>query len=315
MNYSRPVSRLIDGMNKPKVIVLLATYNGEKYLREQIDSILAQKDVDIFIKASDDRSTDNTQKIYQEYKQKYSNFDYYINENNKGFARNFLDLYYSIENEEFDYCAFADQDDFWLDNKLIEAIKLINKNQSEKGCFYCSNLRLADENLKEFGMQEGKAALKANKYSFIASNIATGCTTVIDHKFYNQSLKYKPDNVHLHDYWLFLVAIFTANYVYDFNGYILYRQHSNNQIGSNKKFFTKYKWDNFMHPKHSTTTLLKELINGYKNEIDPRDLEIIKMAAFYRDSFKKKCKLLFTRKIKKRTHNFLFKLKVLLNKY
>lgn len=302
-------------MNKPKVLVLLATYNGEKYLREQIDSILAQKDVDIFIKVSDDRSTDSTQKILQEYKEKLPNFDYQINEKNKGFAYNFLDLYFSVKDEEFDYCAFADQDDFWLENKLSKAIELIDKNQSKNGCFYCSNLKLANEKLEEYGIQESKKALKANKYSFIAANIATGCTVVIDNKFYKQSVKYYPKNIHLHDYYLFLIALFTANYVYDFNSYILYRQHTNNQIGSNKKFFTKFKWNNFMHPKHSTTTLLKELLAGYEKDISEEDLKIIKMAAFYKDSHKNKRKLLFTHKIKKWKQNYLFKLKVLLNKY
>jgi len=302
-------------MRKPKVLVLMATYNGEKYLPEQIDSILAQKDVDIFIKVSDDRSTDNTQKILQCYKEKFSNFDYQINEKNKGFAYNFLDLYFSANDFDFDYCAFADQDDFWLENKMIEAIKLIDKNDSEKGCFYCSNLKLADENLKEYGMQEDKSVLRGKKYSFLVANIATGCTTVINRKFYNQSLKYRPEHIALHDYWLFLVAVFTANYVYDFNGYILYRQHSNNQIGSNKKFFTKFKWQHFMHPKYSTTTLLKELIKGYESELDPVDLKYIKTAAFYRDGFGKKMKLLFSHKIRRRKYNFLFKIKVLLNKF
>ena len=298
-----------------KVFILMATYNGEKYLREQIDSLLNQKDIDVFIRVADDRSTDSTPAILEEYKKKYKNFDYYINEKNKGFTYNFLDLYFSIKNEEFDYCAFSDQDDVWLDDKVITGINQIEEKNSPKGCLYCSNLKLVNEKLEEYGMQEDKGILKATRYSFLVSNIATGCTIVIDKKFYDHSVKYYPEGIHLHDYWLFLIAVFTADYIYDFGAHILYRQHGNNQIGSNKKFFTKNKLHNFFHPKHSTTTLLKEMLKGYEKDINEEDLEQIKIAAFYKESHKNKRKLFWSRKIRRRKHNPLFKLKVMLGKY
>ena len=301
-------------MNKPRVLVLMATYNGEKYLREQIDSILTQTDVDVFVKVSDDRSTDNTSKILQEYKEKYSNFDYVINQNNKGFTYNFLDLYFSIKNEKFDYCAFSDQDDFWLPEKLIKAIELIQQYPNEKGTFYCSNLTLVDENLKPFDVQEKKDVNRKQKYRFLASNIATGCTTVVDHKFYEQSIKYYPKDINLHDYWLFLIALFTAEYVYDFKSYIHYRQHTNNQIGSSKKLLTKANMQK-LHKKSKKTYLFKEFLKGYESEIYPQDLKYVKAAANCYDKFGNRFKVFFSHKIRRRKHNFIFKLLVLLGKY
>ena len=298
-------------MNKPKVLVLVATYNGEKYLRTQLDSILNQKDVDIFIKVADDRSTDSTKEIFEEYKQKYSNFDYYINEKNKGFTYNFLDLYFSVKDEQFDYCAFSDQDDYWLDNKGIEAIKKIEENPHPNGTLYCSNLTLVDQDLKPFGMQEKEKILKAKKNSFLISNVATGCTIVVNRRFYDHSTKYYPQNIHLHDYWLFLIASYTAKSVYDFNSYIYYRQHQSNQIGSNKAIFTKAKFKEFFHPKHSKDELPKELLKGFEKDIFEDDLKYVKMVAFYKDSFKNKNRLLFSNKIRARRLDFIYRLRVL----
>lgn len=302
-------------MSLPKVIVLLGSYNGEKYLRVQIDSILAQEGVDVFILASDDRSNDKTIEIFKEYKQKYPNFDYRINEKNKGFGYNFLDAYFSIKNEKFDYCAFADQDDYWLPNKLFTAIKQIEKDDCKNGCFYCSNLKLVDAELKDIGYMEDKSVLNIQKYVYLTTNIATGCTVVVNRRFYDHSIKYYPVGIYRHDYWLFMIAVFTASYIYDFDAYILYRQHGNNQIGSNKSTFTKAKFKAFRHPKYYTSTLVKELFKGFSDDIYKEDLPYVKIAGEYQQSFKKKNKLLFSRKIKKRRHKFLFKIIVLFNRY
>ena len=298
----------------PKVLVMLATYNGEKYLKEQINSILNQKNVDVYIRASDDLSTDNTLNILSEYKNKYSNFDFTINEKNKGFTYNFLDLIY-ISNDEFDYYAFCDQDDVWLDNKLSKAIEKIQLENNKSGILYCSNLKLVDKNLKEYGLQEKKSILNINRYCGLTSNIATGCTCVFDKKLFLKVKKYYPNSIYLHDYWIYLIAQYTGTVVYDYNSYILYRQHENNQIGSNKKFFTKSKISNFFHPKHKTSDLLKKFLFYYEKDIYSNDLKYVKIAANYNKSTINKVKLLFSIKIKRRKYNVLFKIKVLLNKF
>lgn len=300
---------------KPRVLIVMSTYNGERYLREQLNSLLSQKDVEINIRVADDCSTDNTVSILEEYKKKYPNIDFYINKTNKGFTYNFLDLFFSVKNESFDYLAFSDQDDVWLDNKLISAIKMIKDNDKGKGMLYCSNLKNVDRNLNYLSMQEKKDISKSKRYSYLVANIATGCTIVIDRKLYDISIKYYPKDIYLHDYWIFLIGAYLGNFVYDTNAYILYRQHGNNQIGSNKKFFTKNKISNFLKPKHSTTRLLDEFIKGYKDDIDPLDFKYISLAAYYKNSFKNRMKLFFSAKINRRSFKLLFKVKVLLGKY
>ena len=80
----------------PTCLVLMCTYNGERFLREQIDSILAQRGVEVFIKAADDRSSDGTVQILEEYRSRNANFDYYVNSVNKNFTYNFIDLLFSV---------------------------------------------------------------------------------------------------------------------------------------------------------------------------------------------------------------------------
>ena len=300
-----------------KCLVLLGTYNGEKYLREQIDSILAQQDVEVYIKASDDCSTDGTALILEEYKTNFPNFDYSVNKENKNFTYNFLDLFFSEATDEYDYFAFSDQDDFWLPDKLINAINKIElcDNEKQKGVLYCSNLIVADENLNKLGMQEDESIYKCNKNNFIFENIATGCTIVFDKTFKNQALKYYPVNIRLHDYWLFLIAAYTADYIYDFDGYILYRQHSSNQIGSNKKKWTWSNFKKFFKYKGDQSKLAEQLLIGYESEItDEQDLENIRLVRDYKRKFGSKLKLLFKKRFKKRKNNLILKIKILFNK-
>ena len=300
--------------DKKSVLVFMATYNGEKYLETQINSILQQKDVDVYILVSDDKSSDSTSEILERYAQKYDKFKYVINKENKGFTYNFLDCIYSAKNE-YDYYALADQDDYWEEDKLISAINKIEKLGSDRGTLYCSNLTLADENLKPFGMQENKKILKANKFNFIVGNIATGCTIVFDAKLFSKILSYYPQGIYLHDYWLFLIAVFTGDYIYDFNSHILYRQHGSNQIGSNKKIFTRKKISQFFRNSYSQTIILKDLLKGYRDMISEEDIKYLQIAANYKDNFATTLRLVFSRKIRRRLLNFLFKVKVLLRKF
>ena len=123
--------------------ILMATYNGEKYLKEQIESLLNQKNVKISILVRDDCSTDNTQKILEEYQQK-GLLKWYTGEKLKA-AFGFIDL---INNaSEAEYYAFCDQDDVWDNDKLDIAIKKLEKFDSQLPALYYCGQRLVDENL------------------------------------------------------------------------------------------------------------------------------------------------------------------------
>ena len=111
---------------KPRVQVFLSSYNGEKYIEEQIDSVLQQKGVEVRILVRDDGSNDKTVDIL-EMLYKKGKINFYKGEN-IGYAKSFLNLL--THDNKADYYAFCDQDDFWLSNKLIEGIKKININKN-----------------------------------------------------------------------------------------------------------------------------------------------------------------------------------------
>jgi len=298
----------------PKVLVLLATYNGEKYLKPQLDSILEQKCIDVYIKIADDKSTDNTISIIKEYQKKYKNIIYSINNKTKGFTNNFIDLIFDCS-KDYDYYAISDQDDVWLENKIINGIDKIKNIKDKNGCLYCSNLTEVNEKLEIIKTNVYSKNVGVNKLSFLVNNIATGSTIIFNNKFLIHVLKHYPENIYLHDYWLLLIAAFTASYYYDNNAYTLYRQHDSNLIGYNNKPSLCKRINDLKARPNKTSRLIQEFIKNFKNDIYPEDLKHVELVANYTNNFKDKLKLLFSRKINRRKYKIIFKIKVLLNKH
>ena len=124
-----------------KVDVLLATYNGEKYLKEQIDSILEQTYSDFRLFISDDGSADDTRKILEEYKNKDSRIQVFFQESNLGVVKNFEFLLKKVESA---YYMFSDQDDIWKAEKIE---KSLNKIENDNCDLVYSDLEVVDEKL------------------------------------------------------------------------------------------------------------------------------------------------------------------------
>ncbi len=298
-------------------LVMLCTYNGEKYLRKQIDSVLAQTAVLTHIKVADDRSSDGTVAILEEYAAAYPDrFSFSVNEENKRFTYNFLDLFHSTGDTDYDYYAFCDQDDVWLPEKLsAAAAKIEEAGDLPHGTLYCSNLTVVNERLEKIGMQEEMEMIRrTSRMTVLFENIATGCTIVMDKKFHDYALTYYPKGIQLHDYWLFLIAVYTANAIYDPEAYILYRQHGGNQIGTNKRKWTLDNIKKFFHVKPKQEYLFRELLLGYGEFISEEDKEKMTLIRDYRHSGAAWLKLLFDPRYHKRNNNLILKLKLLCHK-
>ncbi len=295
--------------SSPKVAVLLSSYNGEKYIAKQIESIFIQKNVDVTLFVSDDCSTDSTLEIVKKLSNKYK-IIYSKNKTNKNFTYNFLDLIYAHLADEFDYFAIADQDDFWLDDKLISGINMLVENNAH---FYCSNLTLVDEKLKN-PLPMNKFKIKHHELShYLLENIATGCTVIFDKDYASILKKHYPKNIYLHDYWLFLVALATSKFVYDNNSHILYRQHGHNQIGGEESLQGYY--NNFTHSKMHRDALFNELLIGYKDVMRKDDIYDIETFLNYKKSIKSKMKIFFCKRFNPPSNCLLRKIKLLFNKY
>lgn len=213
----------------------MSTYNGEKYLRQQIDTILYQKGCDVRLLVRDDGSSDNTQNILEEYS-KANKLQWYQGDNIKP-ARSFFDLL--CKADECDFYAFADQDDYWLDDKLATACSKIGVTSSPS--LYFSNTKLVNHKLENIPSKNITPLLSQGESVVYA--FASGCTMVFNKALQKTLRENIPMEMPmLHDFWCYTVAqAIGAKIVYDKQSHILYRQHSNNVVGMGESFYTEWK--------------------------------------------------------------------------
>ena len=220
-----------------KIDVLLATYNGEKYLREQIDSILNQTYSNIRLVISDDCSKDNTREIIKEYEEKDDRVISYFHEKNLGYVKNFEFLLTKVENDIY---MLSDQDDVWLPTKIEHTY---NKMVATNADLVFTDLEVVDENLKMMYPSFNdymKLSRKIKKYKTdyrlqYLYNCVTGCTLMSKKKFLDMILPIPTQSKYaIHDTWIATAIANNGKVEYLDEKTILYRQHGNNQVGTEK---------------------------------------------------------------------------------
>lgn len=257
-----------------KVCVLMSTYNGEKYLNVQINSILNQKDIAVKLIVRDDGSKDSTVSILNEYA-KEGKLEFYIGENLKP-AHSFMELLYKAP--EYDYYAFADQDDFWLENKLKVAIEHIKKNDN-KECLYFSNVLVVDDKLRVLESKKQESNSKISLATSFVHSPAIGCTMVLNKEMRSKIIEKNIINLEIgmHDSWIYRVGLaIDAKIIFDNSYYIKYRQHDNNVIGnkSNKSIKSKLK-DIFEVRKKIKSDIANNILNLYRKDISEGNKSIL----------------------------------------
>ena len=220
-----------------KVDILLATYNGEKYIKEQIDSILNQNYKDIRLIISDDCSKDTTIQILKEYEQKDKRIELYIQPQNLGVVKNIEFMLQQVENP---YYMLADQDDVWLPEKVEKSLE---KLKQENADLVFGDLEVVDQELKTIYSSFGDYMLlnrKINKYinsdrlNYLY-NCVTGCTILAKKETIEKILPLPQKSKYvIHDYWMGIMVSLNGKVAYISEKYIKYRQHGNNQVGTNK---------------------------------------------------------------------------------
>ncbi|MEK5181503.1 glycosyltransferase [Paenibacillus odorifer] len=295
-----------------KVQVLLSSYNGEKYLSEQLDSIFNQKGVIVHCLVRDDGSDDNTRLILSEYQQKYSNLEV-VFDGNVGYKSSFFTLVQM--SGDFDYYAFADQDDIWKEEKLSEAVRKISEIEEDLAVVYCSNCILVDNNLNYINLLNIKEnMIPTSKIKALAQGFAHGCTTVFNSNTRNLIIKYKPKQQYAHDFWLPLLVLFLGRVIYDANSYILYRQHTNNIFGGRRSLLEvfNYRLKQLKINKNFHSILASEILEGYGDQLTAEDYGMLNDVSTYKSSLSKKIKLLFNKKLKRDTVKGTLYLKLLI---
>ena len=228
-------NQLDKSWNAPsKVLILLASRNGSKWIREQLNSIKKQEHVDFFLLIGDDCSVDNTESEVKSVFDDDSLFNFLSSKTPSGSAgSNFRRIFCEANVDGFDYVSLADQDDIWFSEKLSMAINKLKENEcdgysaSVKSWHPGATCRVISQNPSE------------RDSDFFFEGAGQGCTFVIRSSFFREIQSFCRDSpelagsLHYHDWLIYLLSrAWDRKWYFDIRPVMLYRQHQENEIGS-----------------------------------------------------------------------------------
>ena len=262
-------------MQKYKVAVLMATFNGEEFIEDQINTIMEQKGVSVELFISDDGSSDNTLLIIRTLQKKFKNIHLLKPHSKKlGPGKNFYRLIKFLPKEAHSFISLSDQDDIWPKEKLLRALNVL-KSLNADG--YSSDAIIFEGNL------ESKAYLKKSypqkKYDFLFEGPGPGCTFVLNKRLFKklQNFLIQTQTDFLYHDWLIYAFARAKNFSWhiDENPNIFYRQHHSNYFGAHKGFF-------------SSMSRLRNILNGRWGEKVNQLFFLLDIKEFKRMSMKRR---------------------------
>jgi len=275
-----------NGIKVTKMIyILMATYNGEKFINEQIDSLLNQTYENWKLIIHDDNSKDRTVSIVKEYQSKYNNKIKLLDDNisTGGAKENFTYLLNKID-DNYDYIMFCDQDDIWINNKIEVTLNKMIAAENK----YKNKPILIHTDLYIYENVETSKYKKFMEYQnlnsgfdtinrLIVQNIVTGCTVMIN-KLSVEKIKKIPKEAIMHDWWIAIVISSFGKIVFLDNATILYRQHENNIVGVKQKNLSFYIKKIVSRNSFECNSLqMKKFLNIYKESLNKNDKKIIEV--------------------------------------
>lgn len=248
---------MIIEQNVPIVEVLLATYNGEEYLPEFLESLARQQGISIILRVSDDGSDDSTLEVIDLYSSRFLKCSI-TRGPGSGPSDNFFSL---ISQANSDFIALADQDDIWEPTHLINSVKRIEK--------FASVPTLTFTSVSEFTYKpENSSSIWPNKVkierplNFFVENLARGCTIVFNRKALCLINSHKPAFAIMHDWWISLLISLIGEVRYSQCPEVNYRLHQNNYIGS--KSSLKSRLQRFHNSREEVWPPVLQLLEIYK---------------------------------------------------
>lgn len=212
-------------------LILLSTFNGDKYIKDLLESLIGQENVKCKILVRDDGSSDKTLEILQSYSN-VLNLELHIGEN-VGANESFKLLMRIAADRDFDYIAFCDQDDIWEPTKLKRASQQLEN--SEKS-LYASRRKLVDHKGKYLRMYPSRTVSISYENSII-ENVCAGCTMVLKHDYFKEIMGLGlPQISGSYDHAIYNMSSVLNEGFFDQESRILYRIHSGNAIGIRNKF-------------------------------------------------------------------------------
>lgn len=223
------------------IAVLMSTYNGEQYLKQQIESIVCQtifSKVHLYIR--DDGSSDNTKNIIEGFIKQYPSKITAFYQDNQGVNSSFFWLIKNVNG--YSYYSICDQDDIWQNDKLEIAVNSLKNEDSDTPLLYASSSFLVHNDLKVYG-ETRKQRRPITMYNSLIQNISPGHTQVFNEKLRELFLGLEDiSNIYYYDSWTLNVAVLLGKLMFDNNSHTLYRQHANNELGAASSLFQKLKY-------------------------------------------------------------------------
>lgn len=303
-------------MSLRRVDVLMATYNGEAYLREQIDSVLSQEGVDLRLVVRDDGSTDATPVILADYAARFpERVSVLAAPARCGASHNFMALLQ--QPSRAGYFAFCDQDDVWLKEKLATAISALESSDASVR-LYCSAVSYVDDSLNLLGSSARQMTPSFN--NALVENIAQGCTMVFDAPLRQTVLQHMPDNAAMHDWWMYLVAAAFGQVLHDPVPHMLYRQHGRNVVGGGFSLTQKIRKNWLRYTSGQAWQMAaqaEQLLRLYPDALSPAQKERIGKFVAGKHSLPARIVFLFDWRVRRQSffETLVVKLLVLINAY
>lgn len=275
------------------VVVLMSTYNGSNYVEEQIESIMRQRGVSIYLIVRDDGSTDGTVKILKQLEKKYNNIKV-ICEENIGVYDSFRRLIEYAPSCE--YYAYADQDDIWYLDKLEIAVEQLKKN-SKQSVLYVGNQNCIDFKGKYLYTRLPDVFVQENAISTLFQNQYSGCTMVFNKNLMKEIrvlyLNMDKQLKIMHDVCTLITAQLVGKVIYDAVPHMDFRRHGNNYTESMlyENMSLKKKIEMILHKiktyfsKKGERGCVKKFIvainKSFKNEMGQQDREELEVLYTY----------------------------------
>jgi len=262
-----------------KVVILMSTYNGEKYVEAQLDSIFRQTYENIEISVRDDGSTDGTVEILRKYEQQ-GRLSLTVG-NNLGYKKSFYMLLKDAP--EADYYSFADQDDIWADNKIEKAVNVLNSMTStgKKALLYFCEFDYYDADMNFISHK--KPVNRELDFRFALVNYVNyGFTTVINNELRSLYLQMSPEVTFSHDYLALLLALAFGSVYHDKSANAKYRRHAENISPGVHTFikFQVWKMKNFLFSdKHNFKFVWREFANVYGDRLNESEKKVLSFYA------------------------------------
>ncbi|QHT59257.1 glycosyltransferase family 2 protein [Paenibacillus lycopersici] len=256
-----------------KFEILLSTYNGERYISEQLNSLMNQTHRNFNIIIRDDGSTDQTSAIVSQWASNYPDWIRFVPGENIGVIKSFLWLLQHSSSDS-DYFCFCDQDDVWMPHKLTSAATHLESLGTSNPAMVFTSTQMTTSDLTPIKVWPSAISKVPSFYNALIQNIAVGATIAFNREARSLLCSKQPsaENVLMHDWWVYLCVSAFGKVRFEPEPSILYRQHANNVVGGEGSTWDKIKkkWQSYR--KHKGRRLLHkqalEFYTLYGDQVD-----------------------------------------------